>query len=203
MLSSRSYRRRCAWVVGPLLSHAGVDDVPVALCDAGSAGMPVRVRSAAHKPCYIWVALLVCYSSTAPFSVVCVFRRVTDHHNLLHDSSLLKKACVRQVVLDKWFPLMYDTSARGCSDCAALHGASGGAGVVRPRTPPTTCMPASMMLRGRQMKSCGDRVPHATPMPLNLSLRPPDRLAARHATPMPSRDRAMPRRLRWRWGVRV
>ena len=32
-------------------------------------------------------------------------RRVKDHRNLLHDSQLLKNNCIRQVVLDKWFPL--------------------------------------------------------------------------------------------------
>ena len=37
------------------------------------------------------------------------FGRVKDHHNLLHYSPLLKKACVRQVVLDKWFPLIRTT----------------------------------------------------------------------------------------------
>ena len=36
---------------------------------------------------------------------LCVFRRVKGHHNLLHDSSRLKKTCFRQVVLDKSFPL--------------------------------------------------------------------------------------------------
>ena len=30
-----------------------------------------------------------------------MFRRVKDHHSLLHCSPLLKKTCVRQVVLDK------------------------------------------------------------------------------------------------------
>ena len=35
---------------------------------------------------------------------------VKDHHNLLHDSPLLKKSCARQVVLDEWLPLI---SARG------------------------------------------------------------------------------------------
>ena len=35
----------------------------------------------------------------------CVFRRVKDHRNLLHCSPCLKKTCVRQVVLDKRFPL--------------------------------------------------------------------------------------------------
>ena len=37
--------------------------------------------------------------------VVCVFRRVNDHHNLLHASPLSKKTCVGRVVLDKWSPL--------------------------------------------------------------------------------------------------
>ena len=32
--------------------------------------------------------------------------RVKDHYNLLHYSPLLKTACVRQVVLDKWFPMI-------------------------------------------------------------------------------------------------
>ena len=36
---------------------------------------------------------------------LCVFSRVKDHHNLLHYSPRLKKACVRSVVLDKRFPL--------------------------------------------------------------------------------------------------
>ena len=43
-------------------------------------------------------------SNTASF-VLCVFRRVKDHHNLLHHSPPLKKACARQVVLDEWFPV--------------------------------------------------------------------------------------------------
>ena len=38
--------------------------------------------------------------------VLCMFRRVEDHHNLLHESPLWEKACVRQVALDKWFPLI-------------------------------------------------------------------------------------------------
>ena len=38
---------------------------------------------------------------------LCVFRRVKDHHHLLHDSPLLKNTCLRQVVIDKWFPLTY------------------------------------------------------------------------------------------------
>ena len=55
-----------------------------------------------------WVALFVqrYLSNTASF-VLCVFRRVKEHHNLLHDSTRLKKTCVRQVVLDKWFPLKW------------------------------------------------------------------------------------------------
>ena len=54
-----------------------------------------------------WVALLVkrYLSNRASFGL-CVFCRVKDHHNLLHYSPLLKKASVRQVVLDKLFPLI-------------------------------------------------------------------------------------------------
>ena len=53
-----------------------------------------------------WVALLVeGYLSDAASFVLCVFCRVKDHHKLLHYSSLLKKTCVKQVVLDKWLPL--------------------------------------------------------------------------------------------------
>ena len=37
--------------------------------------------------------------------LLCVFRRVKDYHDLLHYSQLLKNICVRQVVLDKCFPL--------------------------------------------------------------------------------------------------
>ena len=53
-----------------------------------------------------WVALPVWrdLSNRASF-VLCAFRRVEDRPNLLHDSSLLKKTCVRRVVVDKWFPL--------------------------------------------------------------------------------------------------
>ena len=43
--------------------------------------------------------------SNAASFVLCAVRRVKDHHILLNDSPLVKKACVRRVVLDKWFPL--------------------------------------------------------------------------------------------------
>ena len=59
--------------------------------------------------CHIsWAALLVWsyLSNTASF-VLCVFRRVKDHRHLLHYSPRLKKACVRQVVLDKLLPLSH------------------------------------------------------------------------------------------------
>ena len=56
---------------------------------------------------YDWVALLVKqYLSNAASLGLCGFRRVKDRHKLLCYLSLLKKACVRQVVLDKWFPLI-------------------------------------------------------------------------------------------------
>ena len=37
-------------------------------------------------------------------SLILCFRRVNDHHDLLHHSPLLKNTGVRHVVLDKWFP---------------------------------------------------------------------------------------------------
>ena len=43
-------------------------------------------------------------STTASY-VSCAFRPVKDHHNVLRSSPLLKKACVRQVVLDKLLPM--------------------------------------------------------------------------------------------------
>ena len=50
----------------------------------------------------IMTALLVYrYLSNTVSFVLCVDCRVTDHHNLLHDLSFLKNACVRQVVIDK------------------------------------------------------------------------------------------------------
>ena len=56
---------------------------------------------------------------TASF-VLRVLRSVNDHHNLPHYSPRLKKPCVRQVVLDKWLPLiavlpgpLVDVRARG------------------------------------------------------------------------------------------
>ena len=38
--------------------------------------------------------------------LLCVLRRVKDHHMMLQYSLFLKNTCFRQVVLDKWFPLM-------------------------------------------------------------------------------------------------
>ena len=52
------------------------------------------------------VALLVWrYLSNAASSALCAVYSVKDHHTLQAYSSLLKKHCVRQVGLDKWFPL--------------------------------------------------------------------------------------------------
>ena len=45
-----------------------------------------------------------CLMHAASF-VLCVFRRVYDHYHLLRHSSLSKSVSVREVVLDKWFPL--------------------------------------------------------------------------------------------------
>ena len=53
----------------------------------------------------IYLTLLVQYG----LMFLCVFRRVKDPQHLPHCSQLLKKTCVRQVVLDgwldRWFPL--------------------------------------------------------------------------------------------------
>ena len=38
-------------------------------------------------------------------SFVCAVYSVQDRHNLQKYSPCLRKTCVRQVVLDKWFPL--------------------------------------------------------------------------------------------------
>ena len=53
------------------------------------------------------MALLVeGYLSNMATLALCVIRRVKDHNNLPHDLPPLKKACLRQVVLDEWFPLI-------------------------------------------------------------------------------------------------
>ena len=51
-----------------------------------------------------WPYLSNGYLTNAASSALRVFRRVKDHQTLLHYSPPLKKTCVRQVVLDKWFP---------------------------------------------------------------------------------------------------
>ena len=66
------------------------------------------------------------FSNTASF-VSCEFRRVKDHHSLLHDSSLLKNTCVRRVVLGKWFPLL---SARRSSPGSVMQLATVGVSVL-------------------------------------------------------------------------
>ena len=48
----------------------------------------------------------------------CVFRRVKGSRNSLHYSSLLKKACVRQVVLDTW---LFLSLARCCKLSSHKH----------------------------------------------------------------------------------
>ena len=64
-------------------------------------------RDSAHV---CWVALLVeSYLSNTASCVLCVLCCVKDHNDLLYHSPLLKKTCVGQVVLDKWFPLSMST----------------------------------------------------------------------------------------------
>ena len=56
----------------------------------------------------LWVARRVerYVSNTASF-VLCAARRVKDHHHMPNNSPRLKNICVRQVVIDKWFPPNY------------------------------------------------------------------------------------------------
>ena len=53
-----------------------------------------------------------------------VFRHVKDHLTLPKYSSLLKNACVRQVMLDKWFPLTACASAAGSVSDRSLAGSA-------------------------------------------------------------------------------
>ena len=97
-----------------------------------------------------WVALLVQHHlSDAASFVFCVFRHVIDHINLPNDSLCLKKTCVREVVLDKWFPPMVASSYLGSQD--RLQGSySAARGVIQvippelsPRHPLTPRQPRS------------------------------------------------------------
>ena len=58
--------------------------------------------------CVVCVCVCVLFgvylSNTASFGL-CAFCRVKDHRKLLHDSPLLRKSCVRQVVSDKRYSL--------------------------------------------------------------------------------------------------
>ena len=65
-------------------------------------GALTRGPGAARRPWRraLWVAPLVYLSDSASFVVLCIVHRVKGHHDLLHDSPLLKKACVRQVYYD-------------------------------------------------------------------------------------------------------
>ena len=60
-----------------------------------------------------------------PHSLYVCFRSVKDRHNLLNCSPLLKKSCVRQVVLDKWLLLAeaISTHLRSVLSCTSspLH----------------------------------------------------------------------------------
>ena len=63
------------------------------------------------------MALLVShYLSNTASSVFCTAYSVKDHHKLPNYSPLLRKTCVRQEVLDKWFPLV-QTAPRGRPAC--------------------------------------------------------------------------------------
>ena len=89
--------------------------------------LPAFPRTAHEKRSIPWVAVLVYryLSNTASF-VLCVVRCVKDHYKLLDDCQLLKKSCVRQVVLRKWFPLNPAESETGTAPrtCPKLQPAS-------------------------------------------------------------------------------
>ena len=56
--------------------------------------------------CSVCVYLCVCLCTVCLFCHQTPgFLRFKEHHNVLHSSHLLKNTCVRQVSLDKWFPL--------------------------------------------------------------------------------------------------
>ena len=69
------------------------------------------------------------YLSNAASCVLCVFCRANLHQNLLHHSPLLKKACVRRVVLDKWFPLTRVELRGGGGGLAASRAPGAAAGL--------------------------------------------------------------------------
>ena len=69
-----------------------------------------------------------CLTLPASYGIVCFmyFCRVKDHHNLLHNVPLLNNACVRQVVSNKWFPLIrrpYSTTLRALRKLLAKRNA--------------------------------------------------------------------------------
>ena len=80
-----------------------------------------RLRAAASRDArLIRVALPVkSYLSNAASFVLCAAHRVKDHRKLLHCSPRLKKTCVRQVVLDKRFPLTDDSIVRAARSTPA------------------------------------------------------------------------------------
>ena len=73
-------------------------------CDRSCVFVHPRVGGC-RKVRECWVALLVLRYLSTSVSFVRAVCRVRDRHNLLCSSPLLKKTGVRQVVLDKWFPL--------------------------------------------------------------------------------------------------
>ena len=67
--------------------------------------MPSALARASSLPRIGWHSLSNATCLIQASFVLRALRRVKDHHTVLHDSPLLKKTCVRQTVLDKWFPL--------------------------------------------------------------------------------------------------
>ena len=95
-----------SWAMRPLVRRARPKLAPaLAACPLPLAlyRKPKRAPAYAYRACCLestWVALPVSrYLSNAEF-VLCLFRRVKDHYNSLHNLPLLKNTCVRQVVLE-------------------------------------------------------------------------------------------------------
>ena len=55
-----------------------------------------------------------------PRSFYALAYSVKDHHNMLHCSTRLKNTCVRQEVLDKWFPLILVVAGGHANDINVL-----------------------------------------------------------------------------------
>ena len=91
--------------------------------------------------------------------VLCVCFRVKGHHHLLHGSPLLKKSWVRQVALDKWFPLTTATAAQAAARNFARSSAERRDGARRCAAWAAAAT-SSMRLVHRRYRGCSNRSSH-------------------------------------------